>query len=1130
MISTTEKILSEKSKISRLDSIIKSLQNNSKNLTVSGLKGASRYFLADFISRLLNRPYIYVFNSLTEGKTISKSLSFFNGKDIRTFRQKKPLRKSIIDNHADDHRHQRISTLISAINSQSLCAEVRSLFDPVIPKETLSNSVTQLKVNDEIERDGLITKLDKYGYKKNDLVNAPCQISIRGAIIDLYSPGDHNPVRIEYEGDRIKSLRYFSLKSQKSFEKIQFVNLYPASEFIPDDDIDILCNKIMEIEKQGKITETLKNSFLKLLENKTYTANLEQLIPFIYDESESILDFLDESYLVFLELTNDLEDEYKSAFQITNKNTFDPEGFHKLSHDLEQLYITPDKIKEKLKRFQVVKINDFITLSKNHFKFRSRTSRLQPSEVKTPVQNLVETINNLLKNNFDILLVSYNENEQNKLKELLSDYNIQKLNYCVGSMENGFILEDLKLAVFCENDFSEKKGKNKLTGSNPYKEISSAFISKFSELKFGDFIVHRNFGIGIYNGLKKLKVGERECDFLECEYRDEDKIFVPVENLKLVQKYIGDNKKPSIDKLNSNNWKKTVKKVKKAVNNIAKELLDLYAKRKTIRGFNFSRRDQLFKEFEMEFGFEETADQSRAIEDVVSDMEKSKPMDRLICGDPGFGKTEIALRASFKAAMDSKQTAFLVPTTLLASQHYDNFKRRLKNYPVNTEVISRFKTAAESRNILNQLNSGIIDIIIGTHKLLGEKIKFKNLGLVIIDEEHKFGVRHKEKLKLISNGVDVLSLSATPIPRSLQLSLANIRDISIVSTPPMGRIPVSVYVNNYSREIIREAVMKELERGGSVFFINNRVENISEVAENLKTLIPEASIGVTHGRMNEKTLENQISLFIDGEINLLVTTAIVESGLDISRANTIIVNDAHKFGLADLYQLKGRVGRGNIKADAYFLVPSINKLSVDARKRLTKLTELQDLGTGFQFALSDLEIRGAGSLFGEEQSGTISGIGLELYLEMLQKAVGDLSKNTQTEDYEPEIKTYESAFIPSTYMENNSEKLYYYKRLSSYNTSKELKEIKKEIIDRFGKLPEELKTLIRIIELKLKIKKLRILKLEIQKNHALFIFKDKSLLHKKSGTSLKIKIHYEEKNKYTEIQKKLRQLNEKFNH
>ena len=1111
----------------KLDSIKESLNSGVRNLTVSGLKGTSKFFLANQISKSLSRPYLYIFDSLTDLGSKPKGLSFFHSRELNIFKRKTLEIKSLISTQAENDKHQRLGTLIAALKNQSLCAEAGAMFEPVIPKKILKNSAIHLKVNDKTERDEFVYRLIGAGYVKSEFVVAPCQSSTRGSIVDLYSPGHTHPIRVEYAGDKIRSLRYFSVDSQKSLEKIQSVTVYPASEFILDSNFERVKNKIIDVSNERGIPATLKNNFLNLVQNKIYTNELEHFLPYLYDENECLLSFLSEKYLLFLDIENDFENEYESVSNMTDKHRLNAQKFYKFLPESEQSYISPDELHKRIDGFQIVKINDLLAKSENHIKLNSHISKLQTKEHKTPVQNLADSLNKLIKKDFDILLVSYNDNEQEKLKELLSDYKIENVRYSVGNIETGFILDDLRIAVFSENDFSEK---DKLANYELPVNSSSAFISNFSELKTGDFIVHKKFGIGLYNGLKKLKVGNSESDFLECEYRDGDKIFVPVENLKLVQRYIGDNKRPRVDKLGSENWKKTVKKVKKVVENIARELLELYAKRRAIKGFSFSKRDQIFKEFEMDFNFEETPDQSKSIEEVMSDMELPKPMDRLICGDVGFGKTEIALRAAFKAAMDGKQVAFLVPTTLLANQHFETFKDRLKNYPINTEMISRFRTAGESKKIFQKLNDGLIDIIIGTHKLLGKNVHFKNLGLVIIDEEHKFGVRHKEQLRLLSYGVDVLSLSATPIPRSLQLSLANIRDISLVNTPPEGRLPVDVYINNYSNEIIREAVINELNRDGLVFFINNRIENIFEMAEKLKTLIPEASIGVTHGRMREKTLENCISRFIDEKVNLLVTTAIVESGLDIPKANTIIVNDAHKFGLADLYQLKGRVGRGKLKAYSYFLVPSVSKLSTDARKRLTKLSELQDLGSGFKLALSDLEIRGAGNLFGEEQSGTISEVGLELYLEMLQKAVNTFSKGVEIDDYEPEIKTYDSAFIPESYIGDNSERLYYYKKLSSFSKLKELKEIKEEITDRFGKFPVELKNLTKILELKFKIKKLRISKLEIKKDHSMFIFRNDSDLYDKFKPTGKLKIFYDEVNKYGEIDKKLGQLDREFYH
>ncbi|HEY7535898.1 MAG TPA: transcription-repair coupling factor, partial [Thermodesulfobacteriota bacterium] len=648
-------------------------------------------------------------------------------------------------------------------------------------------------------------------------------------------------------------------------------------------------------------------------------------------------------------------------------------------------------------------------------------------------------------------------------------------------------------------------------------------ITSFSELKPSDFIVHVDFGIGIFRGLKRLKLENFEGDFLECEYDGGDKIYVPVDKLKLVQRYIGD-KNPRIDKLGHQSWKKVIKRVRKAVENVAKELLELYAERKAEKGFQFSKRDRLFREFEFTFPYEETQDQEAAIDDVMGDMESGRAMDRLICGDVGFGKTEVALRAAFKAVMDGKQVAILVPTTLLAYQHYSTFSERLRGYPIITEMLSRFKTQKETREIQTNLEDGKIDIIIATHKLLGDKIKFKDLGLVVIDEEHRFGVAHKERLRKLKKGVEVLALSATPIPRTLQLSLAGIRDISLINTPPEGRQSIDTYVSQFNRDIIRDSIRRELSRNGSVFFIHNRIEDIFRVAEVIKELVPEAKIDITHGRIEEEKLEKAILRFIEGKTNVLVTTAIVEAGLDIPRANTIIVNDAHTFGLADLYQLRGRVGRAERKAYAYFLIPGTNSLTPDAKRRLKVIAELREISSGFKLALSDLEIRGAGNLFGTEQSGHIADVGLELYLEMLDKAIKGLKKEETEIEYEPEVKLNLAAFIPDDFIRDGSERLLFYKKLSSIKSEKESREIKSELRDRFGELPEPLLNLIKVVELKLLLRKLRAQKVEIGNEETVVIFLETSPFYSRFAPSGKMRIAHKYQESIDKIKKILKEL------
>jgi len=1104
-----------------LEDISEQIGSGISRLTISGLSGTSKYFIAHLISTFLKRPFIFVSDSFDSDPLLSDNFNVFSEYDAEIFEKKTYSIESIVGSGNIINTVERISALVSLENGKNLVIQPSALFDKTVPGEILSSASIYLSINKTVIREKFIDSLYSIGFRKSEQVEYPGQFSTRGAIVDIFSPVHKYPVRAEFLGDLIRSIRFFDPKTQKSTNKTDNVSIFPASEFIYREDFSEIQKVIYNHLVDCDISPNLRNTVLNIIEEKKHIEQLEWLSPIIYTSPDTILNHTNAKYLVFFDLNTDLETINKNLLENHQKIINSNNKFNKLIPESDVNFISHEDVEKQLGQFQSIYFNDLLSKSKKHIKFSSETGRIKSSKNQSPVKNFANKIERLKEDNYLIYVVTYNENEQNKLKELLAEYKLEGIRFYIGPLENGFILKDLKVAVFTENDISEKEKK---TSYQLPEDMSSAFISSFSELKPGEYIVHKQFGIGIYRGLKKIDLNSSEGDFIECEYRGGDKIYVPVENLKLVQKFIGDGKKPSVDKLGSDTWKKTVKKVKKLIETIARELLELYAKRKTIKGFSFSKRDQAFREFELEFNYEETIDQARSIEEVIADMESDKPMDRLICGDVGFGKTEVALRAAFKASMDGKQVALLVPTTLLATQHYLTTLERLSSYPLNIDMISRFKTLKETREIIEKLKDGSLDIVIGTHRLLGNKIRFRDLGLVIIDEEHKFGVKHKEKLRALKEGVDVLSLSATPIPRSLQLSLADIRDISVIQSPPEGRLPVDVFVKNYDKENIREVVLKEINRGGSVFFINNRIETIFKVAEELKALIPEASVAVTHGRMKEQVLEKSIRQFINGDINLLITTAIVESGLDIQRANTIIVNDAHMFGLADLYQLKGRVGRGKIKAFAYFLIPSLKTLTPEALKRLTKISELQELGSGFKLALSDLEIRGAGNLFGEQQSGTISNVGLELYLELLQNAINTLKDGKVEEDYDPEIKNSQKAYIPESYVYDSSERLFYYKKISSLKTLAEIKEFRNDLKDRYGTIPKELKTLFSLTEIKVRIKKLRVLKLEIKERYSIMLFREDSVHFQKYKPSGKLTVYYDPKEKFKVLKQKINEL------
>ncbi len=762
-------------------------------------------------------------------------------------------------------------------------------------------------------------------------------------------------------------------------------------------------------------------------------------------------------------------------------------------------------------------------LKRAHHKFTTETiSKRESDEIESPIDRLSKKLDESKNEGYKILLAFKTQNEQEKILSLLGERGYHNIDSALGSLSRGFVLKEAKLEILTEEDiFGEKKNR---AAYKKGKDVPSAFITSFSELRPGDYIVHVEFGIGIFKNLRKLKIGDTEGDFLQCEYAGGDKIYVPVDKLKLIQRYIGDGKPHKIDRLGNQSWNTRVKKVRKAVENVAGELLELYARRKAEKGYKYSKRDETYREFELEFGYEETPDQEAAIEDVMQDMESSRPMDRLICGDVGFGKTEVALRAAFKAAMDGKQVAFLVPTTLLADQHLKTALNRLRGYPINIGGLSRFNSSKEEKETVTNLEKGLIDIVIGTHKLLGDKIKFKDLGLLIIDEEHRFGVSQKEKLKKLKQGVDVLSLSATPIPRTLQLSLAKIRDISLITTPPEGRQTIETHVYKSNGNIISEALSNEIKRGGVVFFVHNRIKDIYRVADHVQELVPHAKIEVTHGRMREKPLEQSIEKFIRGDVDVLVTTAIVESGLDIPRANTIVIDEAHKFGIADLYQLRGRVGRSHQKAYAYFLIPSTKPLTEEAKRRLKVISEFKELGSGFKLALSDLEIRGAGHLFGNEQSGHIADVGLEMYLDMLDGAVKRLQGEVEKEELEPEISLNTSALIPEDYISSDAERLLTYKRLSALSSEREIEEFKSELADRFGDIPQPALNLIELMDLKLIMKGLYIEKAEIKDRRTVIIFAKDSKFYTSFPPRGKMEVFHENDDSISETRHILQDL------
>ncbi len=1110
-------------------SLLKKVESAERSISVSGLSGPSKPYLISALARKIKNPLLFVSPTKESALRAQRDFSFYLGASPGVLLRKDLDTRTSLFASDTEYYTERIGLLHSLTEGNLVIAQPECLFETFMPRDIYNESLINISKGDSLLRDDFISNLKSLGYSETDFVQRVGEIGARGSIVDIFSPGRDNPLRIEFLGDEIGSIREFSSEDQKSKEKIEKALVLPASEIIMTPEVIRGAIKYLKIKAgENEVTARNKLSVIEEIERGDRFLNIEWLLPAFYKKLSTVWDYLAEDTVVVydepIEISSALgafEASLPEIGALLNKHL-------KIWPDTAELYISKKEVEEHMRDYRSFNLSELDVGGENQStaRFNTETVSLKTGiDAESPVDALIEKYKECKKEGIVLLLAFNTENESEKMRALLKDREVYDLDIHTGGLSDSFKFHEAKLEILCEKDiFGEKRRRASYKAS---KDVPSAFITSFSDLKPGDYIVHVDFGIGIFRNLKRLKIGETEGDFIQCEYAGGDKIYVPIDKIKLVQRYVGDGKPAKVDKLGQESWGKRVKKVRRAVESVARELLMLYARRKAVKGFGFSPRDEMFSEFELEFPYDETPDQEAAIEDVLSDMEKPSPMDRLICGDVGFGKTEVALRAAFRAAADGKQVAFLVPTTLLAHQHYKTSLDRLSGYAVTVDVLSRFRSAKDEKEILSKLKEGNLDIVIGTHKLLSDKIAFKDLGLVIVDEEHRFGVTQKEKLKKLKEAVDTVSMSATPIPRTLQLSLAKIRDISLINTPPVGRQSIETYVHHSEQKIITDAITRELARGGSVFFIHNRIHDIHRVAEQISKLVPEARMEVTHGRMRERPLEEAISRFVRAEADILVSTAIVESGLDIPRANTIIIDDAHTFGLADLYQLRGRVGRSQRKAYAYLLIPGKRAVTQDARRRLKAISQLKELGSGYRLALTDLEIRGAGHLFGNEQSGHIADVGLELYLEMLEGAVKRLEGKVEREEVEPDISISLPAFIPDDYIPSDSERLLFYKRLSASATNKELSAIKAELKDRFGKTPKQLSNLIELIDLKIFMKKLGVEKAEIGKKKVSIKFLTDAGLYKVFSPEGKMEIYLETEASIAEIRKILQHINSK---
>lgn len=1043
---SSKEIISSFSAHKEIQSAINDLSTYSGvKILADGLKGSMKALFGAIIYNQLNKNIVFILNDQEEALYFLNDLeTFIHNKKIyffpSSFKNDDP---QILYNTGILQRTEVLNALSKKINTGHIVVTYsEALCENVLSPETISSNVLSLKSETELDIDFLIDYLNEYEFEAVEYVYEAGCYAIRGGIIDIFSFSNPLPYRIELVGDKIESIREFDPENQLSTRNIDHFTIIPNLE-------------------------------------KTHLT--KKIIPFHeYIQGDTIL-FFNNLGLIKDSIKN-FNKKIKKVFSHDNNSNYFPE------------LLNENHFPDEMNSFSSVQFSysDFFTFD-NKIKFDVSPQPSFNRNFKLLVDDLVEN----QKKHYTNYIFSDSSKQIERLYAIFEDINPEiSFRPVYENLQSGFVDHHLKIACYTEHEIFVRYHKYKQ--AKAYSKDKALSLRELYELKPGDYVTHINYGIGRFSGLEKIDISGKKQEAIRLEYKDGDLLYVSIHSMHKIARYTGrEGTVPKLHKLGSKAWENLKNKTKSRIKDIARDLIKLYAKRKTTKGFEFSPDTYLQTELEASFIYEDTPDQAKATEEVKMDMERQYPMDRLICGDVGYGKTEIAIRAAFKAVADSTQVAVLVPTTILAFQHYKTFRERLKDFPCNVEYLSRFKSARQQIEIVKKLAEAKIDIIIGTHKLLGKEIKFKNLGLLIVDEEQKFGVSAKERLRQLKVNVDTLTLTATPIPRTLQFSLMGVRDLSLINTPPLNRQAIDTFIKPFDEVVIRECIEKELNRGGQVFFVHNRISDLSKVANIVKRLVPHAKIGVAHGQMEGHELEETMLNFIDGYYDILVSTNIIESGLDIPNANTIIIDNAHFFGLSDLYQMRGRVGRSNIKAYCYMIIPSFGEITADARKRLAAIEEFSELGSGLHIALRDLDIRGAGNLLGAEQSGFISDIGLEMYKKILDEALSELKQEEFTEFFnekedvqlfsESVIDTDLEVLIPDEYINNIEERLILYNKLNRIQDEKNLKLFEQELTDRFGPLPWQTNDLLDLIRLKWVSTKLGSEKI-VLKNRTLKVF------------------------------------------
>ncbi len=1095
--------MDQKQEKSTSDMLIRTIAERTGPLVITGMGSSAGARLAVRVRQALRLPVLMVAASTKAAEQRLAEIDFFSGETgcaavLFPPYNISPFKFMSYHNETAARRIRALYAMIEGRRAQVMVTTATALRQRLIPKSVLADFAELIIAEEEIEPDRLVAKLAAGGYTRSVVVEEPGDFCVRGGIIDIFSPLYDNPIRIELFGDFAETIRFFSPSSQRSLEHVHEAVILPAREVtLEKARLDVIVGRFRARALEQELPRTTVRDIVQRIKDQGVFPGIENLTPMIYDRMDTLFDYLPASTVIIADNPAELAQVAADSAQLAQVNYEKACSEKHLCVEPTDLFLNWEEISAELNRREAVSLAPLaVTGDGDRLVVNVDTSdnsdlllaMQQARKTDQPAAPLLQWIAAQQDAGHTMVVVCETGRQIGRLSSILAPHGVEAVSgqpfpqkrhpgrvfICQGSLSEGFVWPADGLAIATEAEIFGPRAKRPRRSATTVRTELLAF----SDLKQGDLVVHDEHGIGQYEGLVKLSLEGTINDFLLLVYRDEDRLYLPVDRMGLIQKYMGvEGMMPALDKMGGRSWERAKEKVRRSAEKIAGELLKIYAQRKVNEGHGYGAADSHFADFEADFPYEETPDQRKAIEDVLEDMRSSTPMDRLVCGDVGYGKTEVALRASFLAVSEAKQVAMLVPTTVLAEQHYATFVQRFDAYPVKVACLSRFRSRTEQRRIVEEIKKGTVDIVIGTHRLLQKDVAFADLGLFILDEEQRFGVRHKEKLKRLRTTVDVLALTATPIPRTLHLSMMGIRDISVISTPPEERHAIITYVCEFDDTVVSEAIRSELARGGQIFFVHNNVKAIDRMAAYLKERVPEVRLAVAHGQMAEEDLEAVMMRFMNREIDMLVCTTIIESGIDVATANTILVNRADRFGLAQVYQLRGRVGRSDEQAYAYLFIPEETRLGKDAQKRLKVLMEHSDLGSGFQIAMNDLKIRGGGAILGASQSGHIAAVGYDMFLKLMEEAVAQIKGEPVTEGLEPEINLPMSAYVAEEYVVDIDQRLSIYRRLAKMNDLRDIAAMKAELADRFGPLPEEtenllLKIMLRVLSVRAGIKRL----------------------------------------------------------